>query len=583
MMNPASPLSLSQAVFALQSALQNQGRLAEIAPQLSAVVRSAGELSTFNLPEPTVLALSRLRDGGILEEGEAVRSLSLLAAGVGSRETATKTGPSSSAREIRSLAAVRDLMSSKSFSDKPPKAGFWARMSDPANGFEPFVTPQGTKVAFFASPEDLGGQWAKVIRGHWKNGLGLVAFLNEKSGACGMIFVHGAGKVTWSRPDRNLWYSSGGSMAFPQERFSFAEALVRVVDKGVAMTLKWRSVDETLGRVGHDTRTGLGGSKGILLHGKNGQGLARGLEVYAEILNLLGITLTGSDEGVDAGSADRLAELAPYNIVGSQRAHYRGYAPIEHTANGVFQALNSYHAKFFKDTEAAPVLLVGYGGIGSLLRKSLRRSRLLPLTGVVDVDVSRLCDLRGLEPKLGIYQDRSVMEPSAAEFVRLKWNGISSEPGLARIIERTAGTSQARILSPNGGPQPITFIVAAAMIAGGIRAAVGAANNQAAFDAAGSPDPIAWILQAGGVFHAADFAVNKLGAAAVISNAILLGYAQLRRMSLKVGDEIEDQIDLAFRRGIPPFVFERDRAARAWNVLVGSGRAKGGKFALSSG
>jgi hypothetical protein len=389
-----------------------------------------------------------------------------------------------------------------------------------------------------------------------------------------MIFIHGVGRAAWSRPDRNLWYSSGGSMAFPQERLSFAQALLRVVDKGVAMTLKWRSVDDSLMRVGHKTPTGLGGSKGILLHGKNGQSLAKGLEVYGEVLKVLGITLTGSDEGIGADAAEVLAKKAPYNIVGNNLAHYRGYAPIGHTADGVLEAIATVHAKILKGRQA-PILMVGYGGIGSLLHQALGGNRHLPFSGVVDVAPSRLLDLRGVYGSLPLFQDSSVVPPTTVESTRLKWNKIASLSGLARIIERAPGTA---ILSPNGGPHPIDFDVASALIAGGVRAAVGSANNQAGVDAEGSSDAIAWILQAGGVFHAADFVVNKMGAAAVASNAVVLGFAQLKQMAHVVGENVEHEIEHAFRRGIPPFIYERDRAAKAWNDRIAAGEAKGGKF-----
>ncbi|HEX5035838.1 MAG TPA: hypothetical protein VFX30_01620, partial [bacterium] len=374
--------------------------------------------------------------------------------------------------------------------------------------------------------------------------------------------------------ERDLWYSSGGSMAFPQERLSFADALTRVVDKGVAMTLKWRSVDDALQRVRHKTLTGLGGSKGILLHGKNGQGFAKGLEVYGEVLTVLGITLTGSDEGIGPESADVLAKFAPHNIVGSSYAHYRGYGPIPHTKDGVQHALSAVHRKLFGEKEM-PVLLLGCGGIGSLLHAHLAKNRFTPLSGVIDINPSSLVSLREKHPGLNLFQDRSVRVPSTAEGLSLRWNKIPSVPGLAKIIEKAKGTL---LLSPNGGPHPVDFDAASALIASGVRAVVGSANNQAGADVTGSPDPIAWILQAGGVCMAADFVVNRSGAAAVISNGIVLGFAQLQQTEKLVGDAVEEEIEFAFKRGLPPFVYERQRAERAWNQRLDAGEAKAGRF-----
>jgi hypothetical protein len=569
-------ITLAQTVSALQLALQNTGRFGEIAPQLSQTVRTAGELADWNLPDLAVRTLASVRDGGIIHEEEALRSLALMAARVGAREIAAgNEGSRSLSPQTKPLDAVRALLATQYFANKkPPPDGFWARMKDPTDGFEPFLTASGTQVAFFDSPEALGEVWAPVVRGHWENGVGLVAFLNEKAGACGMIFVHGIGRAPWSRPDRNLWYSSGGSMAFPQEQLTFADALLRVVDKGVAMTLKWRAVDASLKRVGHKTPTGLGGSKGIFLHGRNGQGYAKGLDVYGEVIASLGMTLTGSDEGIGPDAADLLARRARYNIVGTKHAHYMGYAPIGHTADGVLSAIGTVHTKILRGRES-PVLLVGYGGIGSLIHKALGANRLLPLSGVVDVVPSRLAELRGAHDALSLFQDASVMEPSTLESWNLKLKRIPSVPGLARIVEQAKGTA---ILSPNGGPHPIDFDVAAAMITAGVRAVAGSANNQAGVDAGGSPDAIAWILQAAGIFHAADFVVNKMGAAAVISNAVVLGFSQLRHMAQAVGENVEDEIENAYRRGVPPFIYERDRAANAWNQRIAGGEAKGGRF-----
>ncbi|HEX5035646.1 MAG TPA: hypothetical protein VFX30_00595, partial [bacterium] len=240
-MDISSTLTLSRAVLSLQQACSHLGNMESIAGSLSATVTMAGDLDAYGLSGAAVRSLTHLRNGRVIGEEQSLRALALLAARVGSDEIAAAAAHASASGRIdsRPMDAIRELLSTKEFS-KSPKDGFWARMADPTDGFSPFTTAGGTKVAFFPTPQDLGSPWAEAIAGSWENGLGLVAFLNEKSGACGMIFIHGVGRASWSRPERDLWYSSGGSMAFPQERLSFADALTRVVDKGVAMTLKWR-------------------------------------------------------------------------------------------------------------------------------------------------------------------------------------------------------------------------------------------------------------------------------------------------------------------------------------------------------
>lgn len=571
-------LTLSGAISALQLGLNHRDQLAAVAPQLSQTVLSAGPLEEWNLSEHSVRMLGKIRDGGILESGEALKSLALLAARIGAAEARSveAANDSENAARVSPLWALKELFTPLTFAGKAPPAGFWARMSEPSDGFSPFITGRGTKVAFFSNPLDLGPHWSPFHHRRWENGIGLVAYLNEQSGSCGMIFVHGVGRAPWSKPSRNLWLSSGGTMAFPQNRLSFDEALTRVVDKGVAMTHKWRSIDEALRAVGHDVPTGLGGSKGIILYGgRNGRGYKQALEDYADVLNALGITLTGSDEGVGPDAADQLARLAPWNIVGSKYANYRGHMPIAHTASGVFNAIKAVHETFFGGT-LSPVFIVGFGGIGSLLFQNLLPLRSLPVAGISDIDPKKLVQLRADGLSVPLYHDQTVSEPGVWQSARMFWRGIKSERGLDGILSKTAGVS---LVSPNGGPQAVTFDAAAAMISGGVRAIAGSANNQNEFDANGSPDSIAWILQAAGIFHAADFVVNRMGAAAVIANAVSLGHFDLKRMAEAAGQSVRIQFDSAYRKGVPPYVHEKKRAERAWNDRLASREARGGKFA----
>lgn len=579
--NLTAGFNLSAAVSALQLGLSHREQLGNVAPLLADTVRSAGSLEDWNLPERSLRVLEKVRDGGIVESGEALKSLALLAARAGasevrSVEAAQRAEP---AAKVAPLFAIRELFAPLSFAGDAPRAGFWSRMAEPSDGFSPFVTERGTKIAFFSNPLDLGAFWSPFHHRRWENGLGLVAYLNEASGSCGMIFVHGVGRAPWSKPARNLWLSSGGTMAFPQNRLSFDEALTRVVDKGVAMTLKWRSIDEALRAVGHDVPTGLGGSKGIILYGGgNGRGYSQALDVYAEVLEALGISLTGSDEGVGPDAADRLARLASWNIVGSKYANYRGHMPIGHTASGVFNAITALHGTFLGGA-VSPVLIVGFGGIGSLLYQNLLPIRSLPVAGISDIDPEKLIRLRADGLSVPLYHDETVSEPGVWQSLRMFRHRIGSERGLDGILSKMAGVS---LVSPNGGPQAVTFDAAAAMISGGVRAIAGAANNQNEFDAHGSPDAIAWILQAAGIFHSADFVVNRMGAAAVIANAIGLGHFDLKRMAEAAGQSVRVQMDSAYRRGIPPYVLEKKRAERAWNDRLASREARGGKFADAS-
>jgi len=567
-------LTLSQAVASLQLACQNMGQMELVADRLALPVIAAGDLSQWNLSEEAVRRLGHLCRGRVIGEAETRHALALLAARVGEREmpAVREEMVTSNGSDTSCLDALRQLMPSVS-PGAAPKLGFWSRMKDPTDGFSPFMTEQGTRVAFFSSPESLGA-WSAIAQRYWRNGVGLVTFLHEKTGTCGMIFVHGIGRTSWSRPERHLWHSSGGSMVFPKERLGFKTALKRVIDEGAAMTLQWRSIDESIKRLSCKNITGIGGSKGILIYGKNTRGLARALEVYGEVLSVLGIALTGSDEGLDGEATDHLAKTAPLNILGTSAAHYRGYRPTAHLAEGVRNALEKAHEKLLKGREA-PVLMLGYGGAGSTLHHQLSENRKIPVSGIVDRDIERLVDLRTRAPRLPLFLDGSESPPSSLDRLSLRWNKIQAFDGIAPIVE---ASHQAAILSPNDAPHPITFDVASSLLTGGIRVVVGSAPQQAGAGTDASSDAIAWILQAGGIFHAADFVVNKLGAAAGISNAIVLGFSQLQGIVSGVAASVEEEIEYAYKRGIPPVIYERERAARAWNNLLSAGEAKGGRF-----
>src|SRR5262249_13353300 len=150
-----------------------------------------------------------------------------------------------------------------------------------------------------------------------------------------------------------------------------------VVDKAVAMTYKWCATDESIGAAGHRKKTGAGGSKGILLYGEGEDAKEKGLRVYAEVLSLIGLTLTGSDEGGDPASADLWAELAPLNVYGSDKSAYKGRKPTRYTADGTFEGLKTILSLRAKNWERRyPVLAIGYGGIGEPLVTNLMKENI---------------------------------------------------------------------------------------------------------------------------------------------------------------------------------------------------------------
>jgi len=504
-----------------------------------------------------------------------LRTLALIGARIGKKEMEEREEErASSSLNLSPRRAIQELLAEKIMHKKAPKEAFMALMNNPAEGFSSFQMEDGTQVGFFPNPNELGSPWSGLIADRWAHGLGLVLFQKEAKEACGMVFLHGLGRVSWSKIRRDAWQASGGTMAFPSSKLSFAQALVRVVDKGVAMTLKWRAIDHALELSRHAHRTELGGSKGIVLHGNGETAKADAMEAYAHVIQQLGVTLTGSDEGVTPQWATFLAERAPRNIVGNQASIYRGREPTQLTGDGVFSAIEAVSRDFFGGSSKEPTLAQGFGGVGSRVAELMQHSR-YPMDGLVEINGDALLRSRGKKVKAALYLDQSDNGVSALRAMYYRLRGIRMVNGLADAVLRHPS---ARILSPNGGPHPITFEVAEAMILSGIRVVVGAANNQAAFDRNGSPDSIAWILQAAGIFHPTDFVVNRMGATAVVADAVQIPHSDLSRMANGVGESVTTEADAGYRRGIPPAIFSTRRYERDWNGILSSGRGMGGKF-----
>ncbi len=575
---PLMALTLADATLMLQMAIKKQDRLRLSHQPIGRALQQIPNLGRLGLTQETVATLQALEAGQVEDHKETLRSLALLTAAIGSNEVRDAGGELTQHHLVNPRTAIDQMLDRISHFERSPQPAFLAKMKDPTRGFAPFTTAQhGTEVAFYRTPDELGPPWAEMMRGHWQDGIGLVVYRNKRAGTYGMIFIHSLGKVHWSHlteKREHVWQTSGGTMAFPHGRLYFTDALERTIDKGVAMTWKWRAVDEALRAADSPILTGLGGSKGLILHDPNDEGKETAMRIYAEVISTLGVTLTGSDEGVTPQWADFLAKLAPLNIYGSPHSVYQGRVPTHFTADGIFEGIKVILEEQFGDS--VPVLGQGYGGIGSRLNRHFLDNN-IPIAGIVERDHAKLGQARRAGISAPLYFDLDGRALSRREWWkrltprllhRIRWR-----EGLSEIVASTEG---GRILSPNAGPHSLTFDVATSMILGGFQAAAGAANNQAGLDRTGSPNAIAWILQAAGIFHPADFVINRMGAMAVVSGAIGLDDADMARQVRLVGKSVREDYTAAFQQGIPPYLYQLRKAIDAWHRILENGMGIGG-------
>lgn len=525
-------LTLPQAVALLKrvAAGQNPSSPA-FRHDLGPLVPDRSQLAPLKLSASASETLERIRKGNGVDGRQAMRALAVLACRVGQREEAT--GPSR--EEARDVA--ERLMEGTEFGPAPERS-FFARQ-DPRKGFDPFQTALGTRVMFLRRPDQLGEPWASHFKKRWGNGIGLVLFRNRERDITGMIFLHSVGRVTWTkiRPGEPVWMSSGGSMAFPTDgHYDFRRALEAAIDKAKDMTLKWRAEDILLRMARIDKPTGLAGSKGIFLHPSGQEGYQKGLAVYGEVLDTLGITLTGSDEGIGKEAADFLSRIAPLNIIGGAHSEHGGRIPTDWTARGIIKIIEALLARR-RSGNPESFFLQGYGGIGGPVGRFLIE-RSVPIAGVSEQIPDRLRQARADGHEGRIFRDPG--DGDFAEFIR--------QAGAVGVVVPAAGT------------HPLTFSVAEAMIEAGVWATAGPANSQLGLDGEGSPEAVAWILQAAGIFQPADFVINLMGAAGVSSGGIGLTDEDmeglLHQVFLRIGWEMEE----CFSRGRPPTLAEIETA-----------------------
>lgn len=490
------------------------------------------------------------------------------------------------------MAAVSPLQSpavthlfSRRFSGTPGEPFFLAKVANPAEGFDPFRTPNGTEVLFLPNPAQLPHPLSFASASQWKNGLGLIVFRNAEANTVGAIFIHGAMRTPWSLIEPNAWQTMGGIMAF--SGMSFEQAIETVVGKGYAMTPKWRFIDRSLTAAGHHTLTRLGGSKGILLHGPSVDDKRHAVAVTAELLQILGIYIgaadqnTGEDPETGINWQDEFGRLAPQTYMGSIHCapEYVGMrTPSPYTARGVFGALLKIRDRLGLGRDAS-AFFQGAGGVGNVMI-ALAQERDLSVSGVSDALVQRLLKLRGQGLTAPLILDSQGTREQFGEERMLLEERAAREAGIPIVrglIEALSTAHATQILSPNAGPHPITMPAAEHLVASAVQMVCGAANNMLGL-VNGSTDPVAWYLQQHSIPIPNDSRVNRVGAKSLPVRAIGLDDAGVDRQIEQVAIDAEEEFANAFLRGVPPQIYSDQLAAADWNEAIAQGQAVGGYF-----
>lgn len=191
MMPVPSPevLSLHTMTGLLQSAC-----LAEPASRYQVLLDQAPSLLALTTPEmeanlsfDMVQTLDRLRHGHLSHTDQAMKALALLTARIGEMETARARDVEDEAASVSVRDGIDQLLAGKEFRTRPMPKAFLATMEDPRQGFEPLRTANGTDIAFFRSPEELGEPWKDMMASHWQKGVGLVVYRNQRTNTYGMV------------------------------------------------------------------------------------------------------------------------------------------------------------------------------------------------------------------------------------------------------------------------------------------------------------------------------------------------------------------------------------------------------------
>ncbi len=487
--------------------------------------------------------------------------------------------------------SVRPLFGAYEFPARSYSEGFLAKMTNPANGFDPFQMANGTELLFVSNPAQLPHPLSFHLTPQWRNGLGLVIFRNEEAKAVGAIFIHGAMKTPWSSIQPNAWQALGGVMAF--SGMSFNDAIEIVLGKGMAMTPKWRFIDRSLAAAGHPTMTDLGGAKAIVLHDPSREGKEKAIRIAGQVARQIGIYISGADQNTAFDEknnitwCDLFSEEAPFNFMGSQAAPegYEGMRnPSPFTARGVLKGIEEARRELLG--RAAPVFIQGCGGGVGKVIAAVEMQNKSDISGGVDAVVERLLMVRNNGLKAPLFLDVSGTESQFGAERRLEEEALAREHGIPIVQNLMEAIEEARrmghpteILSPNAGPHPITQEVAEYLIRAGVRAVVGAANNMLGL-VDGSPETVAWTLQQGGVFVPNDSRINRMGAMSVTVKKIGLNTIGLGLQEQQVGEDVREEIFNAYRQGIPPQLYSDQVAARDWNEALREERAIGGYFEI---
>ncbi len=529
---------------------------------------------------------------------------------------------------------VQELIDRLRFSTEIPEQGFMARMGNPADGFDPFKLDADTYVAWLNNPSQFPGVIGARMTPVWNNALGALFVANPAIDSYGIVFVHGLMRNPWSIYARGgglgAWHGLGGVMAFPQvvaepadlapllgslgvaasgdgddlgsltpdQRAAviFMGASVMVAGKGMAMTPKWRHIDDGLRTLGTPQLTLVGGSKAILIHPADRERKIAAIQMLARATQQTGAYISGPDQNMsaenEAGDAHLFADVAKFHMVGSTHAMemMRGRAPSNFTGDGVYEGIKVAFAHVTA-SKRSPLFIQGNGGVGSrVLARAIQDGAII--AGVSDAEVSKLVLAKqaleaAYKTKTTLVWDRKAARKNGKDPTELalmesqaRENGFEVGDGLIESIEVANQKSGLRtaILSPNAGSHPITLKVLEAAGRLGIQAIIGGANNLMGLDEGGSYMPVAQRALKLNIFIPNDSAINRMGAAVCLFDAVGLTDDTARRLTEIVGQRVREEWFEAHRKGIPPQVYSDRLAMREWNDAVYRGEAIGGLF-----
>ncbi len=543
----------------------------------------------------------------------------------------------SNTERVRVAGPVQELINRFRYSSQAPEPGFMARMRNPADGFDPFLIGHDTYVAWLSNPSQFPGIIGARMAPVWNNALGVLFVARPSIDSYGLVFHHGLMRNPWSIYGEGSWHGLGGTMAFPQmeaepadlaplmgsfgvravgegaEEFDLETltpdqrasvilmgAAVAVAGKGMAMTPKWRFIDEGLGKIGAPLN-GVGGNKAILIHPPDDETLKiEAIRMLAQATLATGAYISGPDQNMGVASdktqppqwADYFAMEAPFHMAGSPFAHelVSGRPPSDYTGDGVYEGIK-VGLRHVTGSNRSPIFIQGHGGVGQrVLQRAIQDN--LMIAGISDPDLGKLGAAKGALDRAG-QTAILVWDRKAARALGYDNTAIALMEGRARnfgfeiadgLVECMDVAMQKRevgnigILSPNAGPHPITLKVLDALKRMGVQAVIGGANNMLALDEAGSYLPVARRALQLNIFIPNDSAINRMGATIVLYNALGLDDDKASELTRIVGERVRKEWFEAQLKGIPPQVYSDRYGKRSWNDAIARGEAIGGLF-----